>query len=64
MPDQDKYFYHLLSVLEEQEENLWFAIEKNHEAQRTVKEIYFSENQESPKKSEMLEKTFGKKNAP
>ena len=34
MPDQDKNFYRLLAVLEEQEENLWYAIEKNHEAQR------------------------------
>lgn len=28
MPDQDKNFYRLLAVLEEQEENLWYAIEK------------------------------------
>ena len=64
MHDQDKNFYRLLSVLEEQEENLWYAIEKNHEAQRAVKEIYLLKNQKNHKKSELMKKTFGEKNAP
>lgn len=61
MPDQDKNFYRLLAVLEEQEENLWYAIEKNHEAQRAVKEIYLLKNQKNHKKSELMKKTFGEK---
>ena len=56
MPDQDKNFYRLLAVLEEQEENLWYAIE--------VKEIYLLKNQKNHKKSELMKKTFGEKNAP